>query len=228
MDRTITMSRWDVAVEGDVLMCARGPERADIPLDAVRSVLWTRVPALPRSALRWGVLLIFMPYVVFVAVVTLMRYADVLAAPAYDAPSAIVIPLLGTALGLGLIMAHTVLRRPALDIATVDGVIILVGPKEYLTRIKGRINAFRTAHGHRDEMAEDALLDGEDGAIYARIEQEGVGAVSLLDDIDACVRCGSLDLRPGAVADGAIPGTFDIQGQVVCGNCGLVAVPLSF
>lgn len=48
------------------------------------------------------------------------------------------------------------------------------------------------------------------------------------DDIRACQRCGSDDLRMPGVRDGALVGTGQELTQWTCVRCGLTAVPLLF
>lgn len=224
-ESVIDMRAWAVEVKGDALLMAREGEARDIPLASVRSVLWSRVPGLPRSALKWGVALLFVPYILLM----LLSLAwIVLGLPAFEALVFPVIALvLAPGLGIVLIVGHTLIGRSALDIQAGNGTVVIVGPREDLGRVRARINARRVALGSRDEVAEDAVLDADE-EVFRRVERSGAGDVGMLEDIDACVRCGSLDLRPPGLGDAAVPGTFDVTGYVVCDNCHLTAVPLSF
>lgn len=47
--------------------------------------------------------------------------------------------------------------------------------------------------------------------------------------VQACLRCGSRDLRMGAASrDAFLPGTEDLMGSLVCRRCGHKGVPLTF
>jgi len=201
-------------VRGSTLVATKGYQSVEVPLDTITSVLWARVNRLPAGVLRFGVLLILLPWAI-IALGTINEYH-------------VVLIVFSNVAGLGLIIAYHTLHLSAIDIEGEGGNYLVTGKREELKRLRRRIDAFRTRHGQREAVEEDRALDS-DIDVYDRVDSSTPEKdVSMYDDIDACVRCGSTNLGMASIAEGGIPGVFDISGQIVCRNCGLVAPALSF
>jgi hypothetical protein len=47
-------------------------------------------------------------------------------------------------------------------------------------------------------------------------------------EIQACIRCGSRNIRRGGIQDGAIPGYTDLLDKFVCDDCNHMGLPIIF
>lgn len=136
------------------------------------------------------------------------------------------------AFGIGLIFIaiYFIFNSNGLDIQMKNKNYVIIHTKETLTRLQDEINKYRIRHGKMDAIEIDKTIEKGDEIISDLVEhyQKNVEKRSRYKDIKACSRCGSIDLKSVSVSDGGIPGVFDIQGQLVCKNCGLIGMPLPF
>lgn len=136
------------------------------------------------------------------------------------------------AFGIGFILVaiYYLFNNAGLDIQTKYGNYIILDDKVRLSKIKKEINSFRISHGKIKAVEADKIIDMEDDSIYDLVDNvcEDKTESSYYEDFKACINCGSLKLKTVSVSDGGIPGTFEVQGQVVCKKCGFVGMPLLF
>jgi len=201
-------------IRGGTLIATKGDQVVKVRLDTITSVLYTRINRLPQTAQSTGVLLILLPWAFFALT------------PMY--PIHVMIAVFSNILGLGLIIGYHTIQTWAMDIETEDRNYVIAGRKKDLWGLRASIDEHRKKHGQEKAVEEDRALDS-DTVVYDRVDSSTLGEdVSMYDDIDACVRCGSTNLGMPSIAEGGIPGVFDVSGQIVCRNCGLVAPSLRF
>ncbi len=214
MTERIELRGYGTRVKGSTLTARKGDNVVRVRLDKVTSVLYTRVNRLPENAIRIGVLFILIPWILLGLNVMFQVH--------------ILLAVLSNIFGLGLIIGYHTVLIWALDIETEDRTYLITGRKKVLLDLREAIDGYRSAHGQEQAVAEDRALDSDDD-VYDRIDSATEDDdVSMYDDIDACVRCGSRDLGMASIAEGGVPGVFDVSGQIVCRNCGLVAPALCF
>ena len=122
---------------------------------------------------------------------------------------------------------HWIRKLPALDIQTNRENYIIVSKKEELTQIHDSIRIYQTKHGI--ETAKLDMLLEDDDYVYDTVER-ALTQYETSDSpthIEACSRCGSLDLIVPSTSNG-FSAPFDSAYTLQCEKCGQMAPPIQF